>query len=447
MAELAPETLLRATTSCLRDTLAVYAGWRKTRRGPIVAVGTSCFWHSFLGADAKGRALTPVYTWGDSRAATAADRLRRRLDVRDIHRRTGCMIHSSYWPAKLVWLRSEAPSCFGAVRYWLSPAEWIYWRVLGLRRCAHGMATGTGLYDPNREDWDRELMTACGIVPDQVFEIGDEPGMPQGRRGRSGALSNALGGALSGAVWFPAVGDGLASNLGSGALDAQTAAINLGSSAAVRVVRSARRVSAPFGLFAYRLRADAHLVGGAISNAGNLRAWCLRELRLPNREASVERALGARMAPDHGLTVLPFWHAERAPTWRDDLRGAVVGFRPSTTAMDVLQAVIEAGYHRLAEIMERIPTRGAALQTIVSGGLSRSAAGLVRLANVLGRDILASREPEASLRGAAVVALRGLGHEPPRPEVRSIAHDPALAESFAAARRRQRDLERALFPE
>jgi len=37
---------------------AVYRGDRTLRLRPIIAVGTSCFWHSLLGADESGRALT-----------------------------------------------------------------------------------------------------------------------------------------------------------------------------------------------------------------------------------------------------------------------------------------------------------------------------------------------------------------------------------------------------
>jgi gluconokinase len=41
-----------------------------------------------------------------------------------------------------------------------------------------------------------------------------------------------------------------------------------------------------------------------VSNAGNLRAWCLRELKLTDGP-ELEAALAARTGPDHGLVVLP----------------------------------------------------------------------------------------------------------------------------------------------
>src|SRR6266478_4856016 len=84
------------------------------------------------------------------------------------------------------------------------------------------------------------------------------------------------------ALWFPAIGDGAASNLGSGATKTGLAALNCGTSAAIRLVSRVPQARAPFGLFDYRVDAERALIGGAVSNAGNLRAWCLRELNLPD---------------------------------------------------------------------------------------------------------------------------------------------------------------------
>ena len=45
-------------------------------------------------------------------SAGAATELRGRLDEEAVHRRTGCVLHSSYLPAKLLWLSREDPDAF-----------------------------------------------------------------------------------------------------------------------------------------------------------------------------------------------------------------------------------------------------------------------------------------------------------------------------------------------
>jgi gluconokinase len=194
-------------------------------------------------------------------------------------------------------------------------------------------------------------------------------------------------------------------------------------------------------LFCYRVDAERLLIGGAVSNAGNLRAWCLGQLNLPSDPQELERALAARPAPLHGLTVLPFWVSERAPTWPEDLHGTIVGLKNSTSALDILQATREAVFQRLAQIAELLPVR----KFMISGGIQKSPADMQRLADVLGRSLIVCSEPEASLRGAAVYALEKLGVTvPPPPAGRVIRPRLQFSRQYIVARWRQRRLEELL---
>ena len=96
-AELDPEALLELVAQALDAAMEA--------RPEVEAVAISTMWHSLLGLDGDGQPLTPVYSWADRRAAAAAAHLRGELDEDAVHQRTGCRLHSSYWPAKLAWLR------------------------------------------------------------------------------------------------------------------------------------------------------------------------------------------------------------------------------------------------------------------------------------------------------------------------------------------------------
>ena len=392
-AELDPAALEGSVRHCL-DFTANRAGKRV-----VAAVGVSCFWHSLLGLDARGNALTPIYTWADSRCREDAAALRDEFPEKTYHARTGCMWRASCWPAKRRWLARTHRALFRRVRHWQSPADWLQNRLCegGGGLTAHAMATGTGLYDPNTLAWDPGACRLAGLRADQLPAIGATA------RPLSAALRRRYL-ALREARWWPAVGDGAASNLGSGATEPGQAAINIGTSAAFRVLRRGSRAESPFGLFCYRVDRDRFLVGGAVSNAGNLRAWCRRELKLPASEKALEAALAARREPLRSLVVLPFWSAERAPTWCENVSGVISGLTQNTTALDLLQATTEGVYQRLALIADLSGSTESALKIIVSGGVLKSPSLLQRLSNVLGRPLWRSAEPEASLRGAAVSA-------------------------------------------
>jgi gluconokinase len=430
-AELSPAILLRASIDCLGRTFRARRASSSLRQIPITAVGASAFWHSLLGLDRNGRAITPVYTWADSRCTDDAVQLRKEFDEKQIHARTGCMLRASFWPAKLRWLRRTQARLFQRVIRWVSPAEWIFEELFDAVGCSRSMASATGLYNLQKQNWDPEICTACGVDIQQLGDLSEtatttetHPAFPE----------------LRNAKLFTAIGDGAAGNLGCGADVAGRIAINIGTSAAVRMVtRPAGRT--PLGLFCYAIDREHNVIGGAVSNAGNLRRWCLRELRV--NQAAAEKTLSRIAAASDAITVLPFWVNERAPTWPENLRGAIIGLNQATSAAQMFRAITCAVYYRLGAILDLIETSGAAAkEIIVSGGILHSPASLRLLADAIGRDLRISSEPEASLRGAAVFALAKLGHEQaPLRKGRIVRHRPALAVRHRLRRERQVALE------
>jgi gluconokinase len=436
-AELSPTVLLRAAKLCLQKTLRARDSTRSFREIPIAAVAGSAFWHSLLGLDRKGRPLTPVFTWADSRCASDAAQLRGQFDERKIHAQTGCMLRASFWPAKLRWLRRTNSRLFREVVRWVSPAEWIFQQLFGATGSSYSMASATGLYDLRAKLWHVDLCEACEVD-------GNELGAPVDVATVNGTQSRKL----KDTKIFTAIGDGAAGNLGSGAEAHGAIAINVGTSAAVRMTESTGNVAIPIplGLFRYAIDRDRTVMGGAVSNAGNLRRWCLRELRLGESEAQMNKALSRRAAANDPLTVLPFWVGERAPSWPENLRGTIVGLDQTTTAAQLFRATICATFYRLAEILNRVEdAAGPAEKIIVSGGILHSAASVRLLADAFGRDISVSSQAEASLRGAAVYVLEKLGHRPdslPKPTV--VRHNRNLAKKHRTRREQQVSLEKTL---
>jgi gluconokinase len=308
------------------------------------------------------------------------------LDPEGYHRRTGCFLHPAYWPAKLTRLAAEGVD---AARY-LSFGDYLLLRLAGEARTSISTASGTGLYDPNRLDWDDETLAALGLDRDCLAPVSDEP--------------------VAG-VW-PPVGDGACSNLGTGCLTPDRAAVMVGTSAAVRVLRTERSVEPRPGLFLYRVDDARFCEGGSLSDGGNLHAWLVRTL------AGVDTAEIAELPPaGHGVRFLPFLGGERSLGWDPDRRGAIEGLTFATTAADIAQAAHEGVCYQLADVLDAI---GGVTSVVATGGGLLSNPGWVQiLADVLGRPVEVSGVAEGSARGAAVIALERLGL--PVPEA-PIAH-------------------------
>lgn len=429
--------LLDAAARCVDGALA--------QARDVRGVGICTFWHGLLGFDAAGRPVTPVYSWADTRSADAVDDLRARLDERAVHARTGCHLHSTYWPAKIRW-HTGLPGR-PAVERWGSIGELLAREWLGEAATSISMASGTGLFDQGAARWDAEMLAVAGIDERRLFPLRDR-GEPWTRLREPWARRWP---ALRDAAWFPAVGDGAAGNIGSGGIGAGRVAINLGTSAAVRLVCADPPRETPWGLWRYRVDRKLSVVGGALSEGGNVYAWCVDALRLPP-EPLLERELAAAAMRDHGLALLPFLAGERSPGWNARARGAVAGLSLATTPIEILHAALESVALRLALVYERLaPLADPRHEIVVSGGAvvnSRTWAQMI--ADALGRPIIVSVESEASRRGVALLTLDALGLPPglagaPVPGGERVEPDPRRRDRYRDAAARQQHLYDALL--
>jgi gluconokinase len=396
-----PDALVDLAASAIDEALA-----ERPRDFEIAGVGMSALWHSVLGVDRFGQATTPALTWADSRAADEARELRARLDERALHRRTGCVLHSSYLPAKLRWLARTQPDVVKSTAGWVSPGEYLLMRFCGVAQVSTSMASGTGLLDVHRGTWDEEALRAAGIDADQLAELSDEP-----LAGLQGEWAQRWP-ALARLPWFPAMGDGACSNLGCGAVGPERAALMVGTSGALRVAWRGDRADVPEGLWCYHAGGGRLLMGGALSNGGNVVRWLRETLRLPGDDLDAAEAEIAAMAPlSTGLTVLPLLAGERGPTYADDAHGAIAGLSLSTTPAQLLRATLEGIALRFALVADRLEDALPGIEEVLAtgGGMRASAAWRQIMADALGRPVTESRVQEASTRGAALLALESIG--------------------------------------
>src|SRR5579872_230380 len=113
---------------------------------PVDAVGIAAFWHSLVGVDARGRAVTGVIPWTDTRSADEVDALRAEIDEHAVHARTGCRLHTSYWPTRLRWFRRHDAKTFRRVHRWMSLPTFIERQWLGRDAESVSQASGSGMF-------------------------------------------------------------------------------------------------------------------------------------------------------------------------------------------------------------------------------------------------------------------------------------------------------------
>jgi len=415
----------------------------------IGAVATSTFWHSLLPLDARGRPLLPLMTWEDRRPQQACLALRQQFDEAAIHRRTGARLHTTYWPAKISWLAEAFPEVARQTARYVSFSDYLYECFLGRSLCSFSMASGTGLFNTRNRTWDRELLAALHLSPAQLPDTGDFSASLQGLRPDVARRWPAL----AHIPWFPAIGDGAAANTGSHCVTASTWAVTMGTSSALRVMVDPAEVEPTQGLWLYLVDAQRGLLGGALSEGGNLAVWLTETLHLP-AAAEMDSQL-AQMEPDaHGLTILPMLAGERSPGWHADACMTISGLTLHSRPADIARAALEAVVFQLSRVYDQLihVLQPAVPPRLIASGAVLCTSSLVRqmLADTLNRPLELLESSEASARGVALLALEALGILPDLkqsvPQITTtVWPDPARHAIYHQARQRQQVLDERLF--
>src|SRR5207248_395833 len=159
-----------------------------------------------------------------------------------LHERTGCYPHPSFWPAKLAWLAETEPETFRSARRFAAFGELV---GVGETTMSLSMASSTGLLDLRARAWDQELLDFLGLDEARLPRVGDEG----------------------------SVIDGVCSNLGAGCVGPSRAALMVGTSGALRLLREEPEPRPRPGLFLYVHTGSRVAEGGALSDGGNLHQW------------------------------------------------------------------------------------------------------------------------------------------------------------------------------
>jgi gluconokinase len=422
---------LRALTEACIDEVMTHPA-----AGAIQAVGMATFVGNLLGVDAAGQAVTPVYTYADTRCAAVLETLRYQIDLEDTHQRTGCPHYTAYHPAKLRWLAEQGIRA----AQWADIGTACYRAWFGRQvPCSYSVAAWSGLLNRAALMWDAAWLSLLGHTPDDLPPLAD---YSAAQSGLAPAYANRWP-ALKDVPFLLAVGDGAAANIGSGAIGPGQAALTIGTTAALRIIRTEALPPVPAGCWSYRVDARRHLIGGATNEGGSTIAWVRETFKLSE---DAEAQLVTRPADSHGLTFLPFLTGERSPGYRAEASGTLHGLRAATTPLDVMQAAMEGVALRLAAIAENLGSDFA--QVFAGGGaLQASRAWAQTCANALAQPLDVLAEAETTARGVAMLLLEAVRPEAvpaPLPATR-IQPDPAAVEILRLARARQADLYARLY--
>jgi len=421
---------------------------------------------ALLPLDGDGELLTewcPI--WSDARAGAQAAAVFAEVGEERWYLTTGNGFPPPLYTAfKLMWLREQAPETFARTRLALGSKDWVNLRLCGRVATDPSYASGSGVWNLERGDYDGDLLAATaidrGLLPDPV------------------ASSEVLGGLLPAAAealglraGTPVVAGGVDNScmaIGARNVDPGDLYASLGSSSWLTVTARRPVLDAANRPFTFAsIVPGLHHSAMSTFGAGTSLAW-VRDLvapQLAGREGGDAEliALAADSPPGaRGLLFVPSLGGGTMLEGGPDVRGGWVGLDLAHRPADLVRAALEgiALALRRAHVALRAMTPTAE-EVVAVGGGSLSPLWRQIYADAWGIPLVKTTvDRNAATLGAAAAAAVGIGLWPSFDPVRDAhavveRHRPqepaasayrALAPLFERAAAAQAELGRALAP-
>ncbi len=371
----------------------------------IQAVGLSSQRESVVAWDRdSGRPLAPLISWQDQRTAGMCDGLRSPHVERLVRTRSGLPLDPMFSAAKMAWLldsldpqRTRARS--GAIRLG-TVDSWLLNRLTGAHLIEAGNASRTQLLDTARVRWDDELLALFDIpraaLPEIIASSGPFPATTAGAPFPAGVGVHGV------------MADSHAALFAHGAFTPGTLKVTYGTGSSVMGLLPAAKDVGP-GLcltVAWQTDAVAYAAEGNIRATGAALRWLSDLFEITPHEL-VE--LGAT-AQNDGVAFVPAFTGLGAPWWDLDAVGLLTGITQKTGRAHIARAALDAVVHQIADVVDAFAREvGDPAELCADGGPTRSDRLMQLQADVVGRRVSRSGDPELSALGCAHLAGVGAG--------------------------------------
>ena len=357
--------------------------------------------HGMVALDSQGRVIRDALLWNDTRSAQAATELAQEIGAQQFAERTGLVPVASFTITKLRWLRDNEPENASKVAAVALPHDWLTWRLRGfgpdnavLEELAtdRSDAAGTGYFNPQTNEYDRELLiTALGhdaILP-KVFGPSDSVAKTASR------VLVAAGG-----------GDNAMAALGLGAA-AGDAVISIGTSGTVFSVSATPTADSSGTIAGFADASGNYLPITVTLNAARLLDSVTKLLNVDFAELA-NLALSAEPG-SNGLVTVPFFEGERTPnlpTAQGSLHGVTL---TSFTRENVARSVIEGMLCGLGYGLDALKQLGVQVdRVLLIGGAAQNKAVAQIAATIFDAPIEVPVTSEYVAEGATVQAAWAL---------------------------------------
>ncbi len=399
-----PNDWWQETCQAIRDVLAQ----TNVASESIAAIGTCGQMHGPVGIDRNGEVTTEwVQLWCDKRCQPQVEAVIAQHDETRLAAIAGSSINPAWSGIKIRWHKDNQPEVYEKSEQFLVPKDFINYRLTGVAAADPSEASGSFLWDCQRDEYSSELADAIEVDLAKLAPVSPSHEV-------IGSVLQSVAeqtGLRAGTPVVAGGGDFPVSMLGFGI-------VGEGVTADVTGTSTLLAAHSPKPLIDPAIQNLRHAVDGwipfTILDCGGLSMkWC-KDLvsNMCGHDVSydelIAKASEAAVGSD-GLTFFPYMLGERRRE-NTTSRGGYFGLNLNHSASQMVRSVMEGVAFAMGKDVSIFRERGLNVERIMSvGGGTRNQLWNKIKADVTRCTLEISDEPEAGLKGAALLAATGVG--------------------------------------
>ena len=373
----------------------------------VCAVGYSGQMHGMVLTDAKGQPVRPAVIWLDQRAGRQLEEIGAALSEEDMGNVFCNRVSSGFAFPSLLWVREQEPEIFARAAHFLSPKDYIRYKMTGEIGAEVVDASSTTLFATGERDWAWEVIDRFHLPPQlfpKVHESADIAGTVT-------AQCEAQTGLPAGIPVIYGSGDQPAQSIGNGVIGPGRIISNIGTGGQISAFssRPAYDKKLRTNTFCHAIR-NAWTIFGATLCSGMSLSWAKNKVFRVGSYEEINAAVAAVSPGADGLIYLPYLSGERTPHMNPDARGVFFGMTLGQEQGHFLRAVMEGVTYSLRDCLGILQELGIdAPEIIASGGATASPQWMQMQADILGKPVRVSRVKEQACLGSCLLAAVGTG--------------------------------------
>lgn len=373
----------------------------------VCAVGYSGQMHGMVLTDAKGQPVRPAVIWLDQRADRQLEEIGAVLSEEDMGNVFCNRVSSGFAFPSLLWVREQEPEIFARAAHFLSPKDYIRYKMTGEIGAEVVDASSTTLFATGERDWAWEVIDRFHLPPQlfpKVHESADIAGTVT-------AQCEAQTGLPAGIPVIYGSGDQPAQSIGNGVIGPGRIISNIGTGGQISAFssRPAYDKKLRTNTFCHAIR-NAWTIFGATLCSGMSLSWAKNKVFRVGSYEEINAAVAAVSPGADGLIYLPYLSGERTPHMNPDARGVFFGMTLGQEQGHFLRAVMEGVTYSLRDCLGILQELGIdAPEIIASGGATASPQWMQMQADILGKPVRVSRVKEQACLGSCLLAAVGTG--------------------------------------